>query len=186
MYFEKLRQSVPPVPTLSELNRSPIGFGPLRSLAMRYKGPIVRVPGYRRDPSILSTSPKLIRSSFLAVASAADCSQGQYRQARLQGDAIRIVRATVLIILSTTALAQTRDEKLCILSAAQKLPTIPGITIIRSRAKDETEAAKKSTVRGGTVVVEIDISAAGVEGTFKFVCGYGPREPHNAILIETR
>ena len=99
---------------------------------------------------------------------------------------MRIVSATVLIVLATTALAQTRDEKLCILSAAQKLPAIPGITIIRSRAKDETEAAKKSTVRGGTVVVEIDISAAGVEGTFKFVCGYGPRETHNAILIETR
>ena len=48
------------------------------------------------------------------------------------------------LFLSTAAQSQTMEEKLCIFGAAQKLPTIQGLTIAasRTRAAAAPEAAK--------------------------------------------
>jgi hypothetical protein len=75
---------------------------------------------------------------------------------------------TVLVI--SPAGSQTLEEKLCILNAAQRLPSIPGLLITASRTKEPPQGTKprKDTRFLG---VEIDARAAAQEVTFSFVCG---------------
>jgi hypothetical protein len=72
------------------------------------------------------------------------------------------------------ARAQTFQDKQCIFSAATKLPNIPGLEITGSRAKPAPADAKK--IPGlSTMLVEIDVKAAGQNGTYAFLCGFKER-----------
>lgn len=69
-------------------------------------------------------------------------------------------------------------KKSCILAAAERLPRIPGIEIVKSRTADvppdllaKTEAGTFSTL------VYIDARAAGQDVTYNFVCMRGLRTP---------
>jgi hypothetical protein len=69
-------------------------------------------------------------------------------------------------------------EKACILAAAERLPRIPGIEIVSSRAKPlPDEAAKKASPNFFWRMIEIDAKAAGQSVTYTFVCGKGARTP---------
>jgi hypothetical protein len=67
-------------------------------------------------------------------------------------------------------------EKTCILAAAERLPRIPGIEIIASRAKPVPTEFKTSPGAFMTLV-EIDAKAAGLNETYNFVCAKGARTP---------
>jgi hypothetical protein len=84
----------------------------------------------------------------------------------------------VLVLLFGTAVVygQTIDEKLCIFSAAQKLPSIPGLVIKASRAKEPPKEMKQSSDISAKLV-EIDINAAAQEGTYTFLCVFAPGKP---------
>lgn len=83
---------------------------------------------------------------------------------------IRTATAFTAILMATAAHAEASvDDKLCIFSAAQKLPQITGLTIAASRMKDlpANPQAKGTTP---TRIVEIDVKAAGQDATFQFIC----------------
>jgi len=61
--------------------------------------------------------------------------------------------------LSVPNRTELRD-KACVLAAAQRLPAIPGSVIIANR----TRLTKAS------IIVELDVRAAGVDATFGFTC----------------
>lgn len=71
-----------------------------------------------------------------------------------------------------TAHADNLSEKACIFAAAQKLPFIPGMTIVAGRVKDLPPELQQKQVSGGssTRLVEIDVNAAGQDATYSFVC----------------
>src|SRR5688572_1050734 len=74
----------------------------------------------------------------------------------------------------------SEEDKLCIFSAAEKLPSIPGLEITGSRVQPlPPEARKRSEnpTKVSAVKVEIDIKAAAQEGTYEFVCSRGPGQP---------
>jgi hypothetical protein len=79
--------------------------------------------------------------------------------------------ALMAILLATTASADTISEKSCIFGAAQKLPVIPGITIVASRLKDTPPEDMPKQVRGARPpqIIEIDVTAAGQDATFSFL-----------------
>ena len=81
---------------------------------------------------------------------------------------IPMTLATLLCV--TTAHAETIAEKLCIITAAQELPRVPGLEIKASRitAAPPDYAANQEMKYFGT---EIDVTAAGQIMTFAFVCG---------------
>lgn len=74
------------------------------------------------------------------------------------------------------AMPKEQLEKSCILAAAERLPRIPGIEIIASRAKPVPTDFNPSP---GTfmTLVEIDAKAAGLNETYNFVCAKGARTP---------
>jgi len=74
--------------------------------------------------------------------------------------------ALLLMIAPAAAQPAEFSSKLCILEAAQKLPAIPGIVIVDSRAKPMPVKPSDSP----TFNVEIDTKAAGKDATFGFVC----------------
>jgi hypothetical protein len=82
------------------------------------------------------------------------------------------------------AIPKEQLEKSCILAAAERLPRIPGIEIISSRAKPVPDDFKQSP---GTymTIVEIDAKAAGLNVTYNFVCAKGART-HAMIQPFTR
>jgi len=59
------------------------------------------------------------------------------------------------------------EDKQCIFAAAQKLPAIPGLQIIESRAVRTPQKGKRE---GFEFKIEIDVKAAGQPATFAFVC----------------
>ena len=75
----------------------------------------------------------------------------------------------VLFGSASCACAQSIPEKLCIFSAAQKLPSIPGLLIVASRVK---ELSSEARTKGAppSVTVEIDVKAAAQEATYSFIC----------------
>jgi hypothetical protein len=74
---------------------------------------------------------------------------------------VRLCLLIAFAVLPFAAQADERDQKKCILAAAEKLPTIPGLTITGSRA----EPAQKSGY-----VVTIDFDAAKQSYSAKFDC----------------
>ncbi|MCP1758037.1 hypothetical protein [Bradyrhizobium elkanii] len=76
-----------------------------------------------------------------------------------------------LLLLISPGIAETLPERSCIVAAAAKLPTIPGLAIIASRMKSVpiNEKEKLSGIQAGGVV-EIDAKAAGQDVTFGFYC----------------
>lgn len=79
----------------------------------------------------------------------------------------------LLGILSISAShAESIQEKSCIFGAAQKLPVIAGMTITASRLKDTPSENLPKQVRGARPpqMVEIDVTAAGQEATYSFLC----------------
>ena len=88
-----------------------------------------------------------------------------------------LIAIFICLFASGASTEPSVEEKLCIFSAAQKLPSVPGLEITGSRVKplppeQRRRAEKPSTVRA--VKVEIDIKAAGQEGTYEFVCSGAP------------
>jgi hypothetical protein len=76
----------------------------------------------------------------------------------------------VMAAATTSAHAESVPDKLCIFAAAQKLPAIPGLTIIASRLKPlPPDLQQKQTVNTAGMV-EIDVKAAGQDATFTFIC----------------
>ena len=84
---------------------------------------------------------------------------------------IRFAGALFFLIGSAEfASAQSAIEKLCILTAAQRLPPVPGLTITGSRIK--TGVPPSWTKRDMNYFsAEIDINAANQRATFGFICG---------------
>jgi hypothetical protein len=93
----------------------------------------------------------------------------------------RALTAIAICVFAFGANAQPSEEdKLCIFSAAEKLPSIPGLEITASRVKPlPTEVRKRSEhpSKVSAVKVEIDIKAAAQEGTYEFVCSRAPGQP---------
>ncbi len=78
--------------------------------------------------------------------------------------------ALMLMVFISPALAQSDNsllEKTCILAAAEKLPNIPGMTILASRTKPRARASKSEPA---VTDVEIDVKAAGLDATYTFLC----------------
>ena len=74
----------------------------------------------------------------------------------------------------------SQEDKLCIFSAAEKLPSIPGLEITASRVKSlppEPRKRSENPSKVSAVKVEIDIKAAAQEGTYEFVCSRAPGQP---------
>jgi hypothetical protein len=95
-----------------------------------------------------------------------------------------VFRGVIAVVFCGFALGasaqQSEGEKLCIFSAAQKLPSIPGLVITGSRAKPLPQESRKKSERPSkvsAVKVEIDIKAASQEGTYEFICSSGPGGP---------
>lgn len=92
---------------------------------------------------------------------------------------IWIVSAWLLVV--QPALAQPKVEtkdtqaKLCILSAAQKLPLVPGLVIVASRNIADRDLSNST--------VELDFKAAAQEGTFSFACTWAVGKPTFVTLI---
>ena len=89
---------------------------------------------------------------------------------------------TILICLfaSGASAEPSEEDKLCIFSAAEKLPSIPGLAITASRVKPLPPEARKRSENPSkvwAVKVEIDIKAAAQEGTYEFICSRGPGQP---------
>ena len=80
------------------------------------------------------------------------------------------------------AMPQQELEKNCILTAAQKLPRIPGIEIIKSEALPVSPESKPEPGIFQRIVV-IDIKAAGQEAKYSFVCATGPGKPYFVVPI---
>ena len=86
------------------------------------------------------------------------------------------------LFLSTAAQSQTMEEKLCIFGAAQKLPTIQGLTIAasRTRAAAAPEAAKILVESFGNPVT----AAEQLDRTFGFFLTPAAMEALTAALVE--
>jgi hypothetical protein len=81
----------------------------------------------------------------------------------------RAAIALTALLMAFGARAETLAEKVCIFTAAEKLPPIPGLVITASRMKDvPPEMQQKPGV--SSRIVEIDVKAAGQDATFAFVC----------------
>jgi hypothetical protein len=94
------------------------------------------------------------------------------------------------LLLSTLARADSMDDKKCILGSAEKLPAITGLTIAASRAKQlpiemqsdwqrerhrykgflSAQGDPKAKAPISAVLVDLDVKAAAIDGTFSFVC----------------
>jgi hypothetical protein len=93
----------------------------------------------------------------------------------------RALIAMVICVFASEASAEpSEEEKLCIFSAAEKLPSIPGLVITGSRVKPlqpEPRKPSEKPSKVSAVKVEIDIKAAAQEGTYEFVCSSAPGRP---------
>jgi hypothetical protein len=93
-----------------------------------------------------------------------------------------IVVALLPLLIAQPAVAQPKPDpkdvqaKLCILSAAQKLPVIPGLVITASRNTIDRGDPNSSTV-------ELDFKAAAQDGTFSYACGWAAGKPTVVTLI---
>jgi hypothetical protein len=83
--------------------------------------------------------------------------------------AIRI--GVTAALLATGAHAQTADEKNCILQAASKLPSVPGLAILASRISPGRPGQVKPPDKAFTV--ELDVRAAGIDATMEAYCVAG-------------
>jgi hypothetical protein len=73
---------------------------------------------------------------------------------------------------AVTAHADIVSDKSCIFAAAQKLPFIPGMTVIAGRVTELPPELRQKQVGGGssTRMVEIDVNAAALDATYSFIC----------------
>jgi hypothetical protein len=88
-----------------------------------------------------------------------------------------LIAIFICLFASGASTEPSVEDKLCIFSAAQKLPAIPGLEITSSRVKSlppEQRRRAEKTSKVSSVKVEIDIKAAGQEGTYEFVCSGAP------------
>ena len=86
----------------------------------------------------------------------------------------------ICVFVSRVNAQPSEEDKLCIFSAAEKLPSIPGLEITASRVKPlppDPRRRSESPSKVSAVKVEIDIKAAAQEGTYEFVCSRGPGQP---------
>ena len=83
---------------------------------------------------------------------------------------IRTAIALTVLLMASAAHAESVPEKLCIFAAAQKLPAIPGLTIIASRLKPLPPDLQQKQTINTVGMVEIDVKAAGQDATFSFIC----------------
>lgn len=90
---------------------------------------------------------------------------------------LRIGLATILVLATSGyASADDRVPKLCIMSAAQRLPPIPGIAITASRVSPMPPDGKTQP-DVEMLLVEIDVRAAAQDATYQFVCAAGAGKP---------
>jgi hypothetical protein len=61
-------------------------------------------------------------------------------------------------------------EKLCIFAGAQKLPSIPGLAIIRARTSELPANLRSTAGAHAGLMVKIAIKAISTDATFDFVC----------------
>ena len=93
----------------------------------------------------------------------------------------RALTTIVICVFASGANAEPSEEdKLCIFSAAEKLPSIPGLEITASRVKPlppDPRRRSENPSKVSAVKVEIEIKAAAQEGTYEFVCSRAPGQP---------
>jgi hypothetical protein len=69
-------------------------------------------------------------------------------------------------------------ETACIFAAAERLPRIPGITIVNTQAKPlPPKRSEKAAPYIFWRIIEIEVTAASQKATYKFLCGKGVRTP---------
>ena len=81
----------------------------------------------------------------------------------------------ILMLAAAPSLTPAQDrmsDKLCLFSAAQKLPAIPGLTVEGGRIKPAPQDGQKKS-EAITVMVEIDVKAVGQTATYSFLCVTG-------------
>ena len=81
----------------------------------------------------------------------------------------------IFMLAAAPSLAPAQDrmsDKLCLFSAAQKLPAIPGLTVEGGRIKPSPQEGQKNS-DAFTVMVEIDVKAVGQTATYSFLCVTG-------------
>jgi hypothetical protein len=85
------------------------------------------------------------------------------------------ITLAMLLCATAAAQAQTVIEKLCIVTAAQDLPHVPGLEIKASRIT-MAPADYLGNPDMKYFGAEIDVVAAGQTMTFAFACGTSPRQ----------
>ena len=91
-----------------------------------------------------------------------------------------LITIVICVVASEANAEPSQEDKLCIFSAAEKLPSIPGLEITASRVKPlppDPRRRSESPSKVSAVKVEIDIKAAAQEGTYEFVCSRAPGQP---------
>jgi hypothetical protein len=78
--------------------------------------------------------------------------------------------ALLALSVATAAFAEPTHEKQCIFAAAQRLPIIPGMSIVASRIKPIPVEHQRREWPDGATMVEIDVNGAGQEATYGFIC----------------
>jgi hypothetical protein len=117
------------------------------------------------DPAITKQKAQARASKAAAAANAAKEAAAEKAKKQDEQDA------------ATIAAAPRGDlEKDCILTAAERLPRIPGIQILASRVAAMPEGIKTNPSVYQSIV-HIDAKAAGVETTYNFICTRGVRTP---------
>jgi len=88
---------------------------------------------------------------------------------------IRTAITLTMLLWATAAQGQSVIEKLCIVTAAQDLPHVPGLEIKASRITP-APADYLGNLDMKYFGAEIDVVAAGQTMTFAFACGTSPRQ----------
>ena len=86
-------------------------------------------------------------------------------------------------LVTANAQAEIAKEKLCIFAAAQKLPNIPGLTIVAVRTSALPENLKGTAGAEAGLIVKIDVKAIATEATFDFVCASPAGKPAVAMPL---
>lgn len=80
---------------------------------------------------------------------------------------MRLALVLLLAITAAPAVAAPREEKACVLAAAERLPRIPGLAVDKSRVRPVPVDHKGGAA---SMIVDIDISAAGQSDTYSYLC----------------
>jgi len=88
---------------------------------------------------------------------------------------IALAAAFSVAAIGTEASAQDLAEKLCIINAAARLPQVQGLEIVGSKIEPFHDTKPQEGTK--THSIEIEVRAAGINITYRFICAVGPGKP---------